>query len=382
MADFDAMMKGHSMLMDGLDRFRDGMKRLSTNRAISQAQDEVNQLSGMEMDEMMKRQQMNAISQNLTMRLSGIGADPTQIAQVTGAIKPAAINSAEDAYLQGQVTGSKQLQGIGMNALNFGDIPKSRDRANSMAIAQLNADTQLQAAGIKGAGKNKFIQNLDTAQGKMFAKEIESVDQLQTGINDVDEALRALHQYGKGTFNLGTGPMATLGGLTKHVSGDTDRLNSQFKKINLGNMVRTFGGMSRAIDTDTERKAWEATQGDVNLDDKTNAEVLYGQKSLMLKHLYELKQKAEYVNQNDTLRGYKSNLSQVISVLSPKGEMTLIPKKAFGDYAKKGYQTVDKFVSNSWGKVAPAGGIDDGLEGEQDSKTPAGRKKSYGHLQD
>lgn len=142
----DEAIKGGQMLMEGAKAFREGLTRLSTSRAISQAQDDVNSLNNSEMDEMEKRQKLAAVSQNLTLRLSGLGADPQQIAQSAGAIRPAPFADAQDMFIQSQATKSPKLADAAYAVQKFEEDPKLAairlQGQNAMAIAKVKASEQ------------------------------------------------------------------------------------------------------------------------------------------------------------------------------------------------------------------------------------------------
>jgi len=78
-------------------------------------------------------------------------------------------------------------------------------------------------------------------------------------LEDIKEAKKAQKAH-KGLIGLGTGPLQTLGGLTKSLSPEEQKLDALYKKMNLDTMVKMFAGMSKAVDSDAERRAFEAAQ--------------------------------------------------------------------------------------------------------------------------
>jgi hypothetical protein len=98
----------------------------------------------------------------------------------------------------------------------------------------------------------------------------------EAALRDLKNVKKQFEAYSKGVTS-GTGPVATLGGLTKYISQDTEKLDSAFKKVALGEMVKMFAGMSKAVDSNAERRAFEATQPSVALDDETNKQILDAQ---------------------------------------------------------------------------------------------------------
>ncbi len=183
MSDFDALAKGMAI-------FNDGMQKFATARAINQAQDQVSQLSSMEMDEMKKRQQMAAVAQTLTLNLTKAGANAAAVQQASGALMPAPIKDANDAFIQGQLTGSQPLQQLGQTAQAFETAPQvnenAKNRAHQSREKALDREFMLQSAGIKANKKPAtkalsdkqvdFISTLDDdlAIGSQLTQELDA----------------------------------------------------------------------------------------------------------------------------------------------------------------------------------------------------------------
>lgn len=155
------------------------------------------------------------------------------------------------------------------------DFLKLKDQQN--ARAQQN---QLQRAALQQGFSNKLTEQElqeDRKQKREVQKENREIKQkltqaipaLEAQLKLLEDTKKQYEEYSKGFLNTGTGPVATLGGLTK-VFSDTEKLDSQFKKIALNSMVSTFAGMSKAVDSNAERAAFEATQPSITTDDPTN----------------------------------------------------------------------------------------------------------------
>jgi hypothetical protein len=92
-------------------------------------------------------------------------------------------------------------------------------------------------------------------------------------LKQLQEAKKLFESYSKSSRG-GTGPLATGFGTKKLFSKDLETLDSTFKKLQLDEMVKLFAGLSKAIDSDAERKAFESTQPNITLDDATNLAIL------------------------------------------------------------------------------------------------------------
>ena len=113
------------------------------------------------------------------------------------------------------------------------------------------------------------VRKENRAEAKQLTADLFSVDKIITEMEDVKKSLT---DFGKG--GTGTGPIATLGGTTSFVSQKTEAMKAKFSKVSMDNMVQMFSGMSKAIDTRSERAAFEATQPSLVQDDKTNFQII------------------------------------------------------------------------------------------------------------
>lgn len=105
--------------------FQEGVQKYATSAAIGAAADQVNQLNNSTVDEMAKRTELNKVGQSLSLHLSQIGAPVSQIEQAVGAVKPTPFKNANDMYLTGLQTGSKQVQDLAQKQQKFEEDPKA-----------------------------------------------------------------------------------------------------------------------------------------------------------------------------------------------------------------------------------------------------------------
>lgn len=110
-------------------------------------------------------------------------------------------------------------------------------------------------------------------ENRKVKKEIStSLDKVKNTLNELKRTKALFERYSKNSQG-GTGMLATAGGLSKYLSTDTQDLDSAFKKLNLDTMVAMFAGMSKAVDSDAERRAFEAAQAAITNDDKVNERI-------------------------------------------------------------------------------------------------------------
>lgn len=203
--------------------------------------------------------------------------------------------------------------------------------------------------GVKqqGASGKAFGEAVAKKEAERFADSQTNIPRIGQNISKIDEAIKAQLDYKANSFG-GTGALATVGGVKKYLSQDLEKLEAKFRDINLKNMVTTFSGMSKAVDSDAERRAWESTQPGIRLDDKTNLSIMVGQKSSLLKDKAVADAQNDWVKQNGGLRGFEQNNpilnGLVTTVVDRNGNMQLVPKESLKQYLQQGYMTNDDYV--------------------------------------
>lgn len=114
------------------------------------------------------------------------------------------------------------------------------------------------------------IRTENRKERKQIGSDIQNTQKL---IKNLEETMKELQKYSKSTM-FGTGPIATFGGSKKIIDNKLESLDSRFKEQNLETMGRLFQGMSKAVDSDNERRAFEAAQPSTTNDDPTNMDIL------------------------------------------------------------------------------------------------------------
>jgi len=225
---------------------------------------------------------------------------------------------------------------------------KSRNRqtaAYNQARLDL-AQQKLQQQKVKGPELSPFQKSAQQQEAKKYADVQSAATQADEQLILIDDAIDAFKDYSQKSIG-GTGPIATLGGLTQYTSEKTQNLQAKFKLINVKNMAKTFQGMSRAIDSNTERRAWEATQASITNDDAVNANILLGSKALAIKAKAEAEAQRQFVENSPqgNLNGYRSPiLGKTSVVVSPDGEMQLVSKEKYDETLKAGYLSLDSYA--------------------------------------
>ncbi len=199
---------------------------------------------------------------------------------------------------------------------------------------------KLEAAKIEAARQAALLKGKGN---KEFQKQQAQLPAIQTTMDEIDKGIDAAIKYSKGNIG-GTGPIASVGGLRAVNNKELENLKAQYNTLNVKNMAQTFQGMSKAIDSDAERRAWNATQPSINKDDTTNIQIMLGMKSLLLKQKAEIEAQRDYAAENEgKMDGYISPvLGKMSTVVNNKGDLILVDNSAVGDYP-----SLDEYAENA-----------------------------------
>jgi hypothetical protein len=212
-------------------------------------------------------------------------------------------------------------------------------------LAQYNAkmkEVHFDGAGGGTAIKPSRFQNaVQQKQATDYANLVDKEQKVAADEENVNRAYDSFVNYSKNSLG-GTGGWSTLGGATKYISQPTQQLDAQFKELGLSKMVSMFAGMSKAVDSDAERRAFESTIPSITQDDAINYERLLGTKAIIQRNKLEINAQRDFVNKNGNLNGYESPNSHVSSVVDESGNIVLIPR---GQAIPNGLMPVDKYVS-------------------------------------
>jgi hypothetical protein len=133
-------------------------------------------------------------------------------------------------------------------------------------------------------------------------------------------------------------------------------------------MVNMFQGMSKAVDSNAERAAFQATTPSITLDDATNRERLLGLKAISARNKVEAEAQKRWVGQYGNLDRYESPNKYLTPITTSTGDVTLLPK---GQEIPEGYMKLDDLVNTfkkSGGKSSKAKSYEDMSEEELDAE--------------
>lgn len=121
-------------LFQALQMFGDGVKQLQTQRAITNANDQVQQIKASEGNEADKRAQLQSISNGLVAHLAGMGTPATTLQTLQGVMGPKQYANANQMNADALLTGNKQLADAASDQQDF-----ENDKAFELAKMKLQA---------------------------------------------------------------------------------------------------------------------------------------------------------------------------------------------------------------------------------------------------
>jgi hypothetical protein len=145
-------------LFQALQMFQSGVKDLAFSSALSQANEQVQQIKAQVTNEQEQRAALHQVSQGLVARMAGLGVPATTIAQVAGAVGPSVdpLTAQENALKrQDQMRSEDKAFEAGQNALN---------RQHQFTLKLL--DQQIAKQAVKGETKQAdidFKTNVESA---------------------------------------------------------------------------------------------------------------------------------------------------------------------------------------------------------------------------
>lgn len=177
-------------MLKGMAVFKDGLTQFATSKAVNDANEQLSQLNGQEMDrgEMLKAQ--SQIGNDLMMRLQSAGADPGRIAQLTGQIAPSA-------GAQYQAEENKNLQ---ESSQTFQAKEKDKDRAHDIRLQGMKNSI------LEGGANSKLSKFTIGEANKFYKREQKSIE----AIDGLSKFSKMINTPGAARIGIELGKTALL----------------------------------------------------------------------------------------------------------------------------------------------------------------------------
>lgn len=114
-------------LATALNMFTQGAQSLQMQRALQNANDQVNQIKTTEGNEAAQRQALSQVAQHLTMNMMAAGANSDQISTATGAVGPAQYKDANAMHMAGLLNNDPHLMQLAKIQDDFESPPETND---------------------------------------------------------------------------------------------------------------------------------------------------------------------------------------------------------------------------------------------------------------
>jgi len=186
-------------LYQALQMFQQGVQQAAVSTAVNDATRQMQELNQANIDEGQKRQALQQLSNQTALRLTGAGANGTQIQSAFNAIAPQNFGSAEQMQLEGQLSGNKQLMDVSSGIIGEREskVTRAEDRAFNRQVSLQDRQFQQQAmlealrSGAKVA--TSPVPGYEIAPGvKLTDKDIEALKAGRESFLNIDSAMKKL----------------------------------------------------------------------------------------------------------------------------------------------------------------------------------------------
>jgi len=177
-------------LFTALKMFKGGVQELQFKRTLASANEQVQQIKASEANEQEQRAQLQAVANQLTMQMAGLGIPATTMAQVTGAVGPKQFDSAGAMLLEGVQSGNQGLIGQAKEAIQIAGAPaaaeKERERKHEMDKLRMTLAAQERMTGAR-IGASAAAAKAPKAEDVAFQT---NINVARTMIKDLAETVR------------------------------------------------------------------------------------------------------------------------------------------------------------------------------------------------
>lgn len=198
----------------------------------------------------------------------------------------------------------------------------------------------------KSKGNSTFNTQVQKKKADSFQKMQASYTDFSNNLELIEDAISATIKHSNETL-MGTGAFETAFGATGYLGGADEELRAKYSKVKIKNLINEMKGFAKSMDSNAERRAYEAKEAKLTNDEDTNLSILLGQKSVMMKLMTEAQAQREYVEKNGDLDGYKPKIDQLTSLIDQNGKLVLFPRSQKARMKKLGYQEIDDFAKKA-----------------------------------
>jgi len=271
--------------------------------------------------------------------LTGIGQAANVYNRVSG-IPDKKVEYWGDKNLKGkQAEKAKKLAQIQKLQKMYSDYSAQQNKGQMTPYQKASLDLEKEKMEDKKEKAPSFLEKetikADLKEKSAVQKENRSVrGEAEDSLKDIDKNIanvkKAVELMKTSTKSLvsDTGPIDQF---ISPLSTQGQKLRQVFNEISLDKMTKMFAGMSKAIDSDAERKFFEQSQVSMGSYPEVNMNIL----KRMLNNLENLKRKNQGVMKNISKRGERKELPQKVTVRTADGRLGTIPESKINAFLKK-----------------------------------------------
>jgi hypothetical protein len=245
--------------------------------------------------------------------------------------------------------------------------PETESAAEKLKREKMEADrdykkeqiSKIRGEGIYAKKEEKEDKKPTIFEKKLEEKAAEDYIKVQQVAEDsvkqnaqLEDALQSQLKFSKDTV-FGTGLLYSDLPFTdkspfRGLNREAEQLDAKYKQLGLDKMVKMFSGMSKAVDSDAERLAFEKTTPSIKNDDATNTQIILGAKAINFRNKVEAKAQQKYLKEHGDLKEYTSPMMDTPTsvVVDQTGNFKLIPTKQLDLAQKNGFMTIDNYANS------------------------------------
>ena len=244
-------MAGNQELFEALQMFQQGVQQAATSNAVLDATANMQQINSQITDEAQKRQALDQLSRYTALRLTGAGANGSQIQAAFNSIAPQQFGSAEQMQLEGMASGNQFLTDtsskiIGERRKAAIDQLKLQNQLE-MKRDQAKFDNELTLQGMKNAAKIRGakVPGMILEDPSVELSPVE-IKELRNGVRDFSSVMDTMAKIDELTADVGTESFSAFSNKSGKLKSLQTKLLLQLKSPNMENL-----GVLQKIDLDT-----------------------------------------------------------------------------------------------------------------------------------
>jgi len=179
-------------LLQAFGMFKQSVQEAATTSAVNDATQAMHQIKTGITNEAEQRKALQGLSDNLAMRLVGVGAPASTVQTAFNAIAPQQFGSVEQMQLEGALSGNKSYQQAAGKILGQRASTMQQEKLFEAGLkAQLQQQEllgKMQLEGVKAGMQKKELKSEEVTKLSEVGQSLQSLDVLQESFNSLDKS--------------------------------------------------------------------------------------------------------------------------------------------------------------------------------------------------